>query len=87
VYFATETWFDRRRTYQDGVKYGFMADKAITNILSYAEMIDKYRITYDSASEDAFGLLYTYRRTRPCVSSVSTTTIMCSNLPKLKLRI
>jgi hypothetical protein len=29
-------------------------EKAITNILSYAEMVDKHRITYDSANEDAF---------------------------------
>jgi hypothetical protein len=28
--------------------------KAITNIFSYAEMADKYRITYDSSSQDAF---------------------------------
>ena len=30
-------------------------DKAITNIFSYAEMADRYRITYyDSEKEDAF---------------------------------
>jgi hypothetical protein len=29
-------------------------DKVITNILSYAEMVEKHRITYDSANEDAF---------------------------------
>jgi hypothetical protein len=29
-------------------------EKAITNIFSYAEMADKYRITYDSDKEDAF---------------------------------
>jgi hypothetical protein len=29
-------------------------DRAITNIFSYAEMSDKYRITYDSGKEDAF---------------------------------
>lgn len=34
-----EVWFD---------------DKAITNIFSYAEMADRYRVTYDSAKEDAF---------------------------------
>ena len=27
---------------------------AITNIISYAEMADRYRITYDSGKEDAF---------------------------------
>ncbi len=29
-------------------------DQAITNIFSYAEMLDKYRITYDSKDDDAF---------------------------------
>ena len=29
-------------------------EKAITNIFSYAEMADRYRITYDSEKEDAF---------------------------------
>lgn len=29
-------------------------DKAITNIFSYAEMADRYRITYDSDKDDAF---------------------------------
>ena len=29
-------------------------DQAITNIFSYAEMSDKYRITYDSKDDDAF---------------------------------
>jgi hypothetical protein len=29
-------------------------EKAITNILSYAEMADKYQITYDSGNEVAF---------------------------------
>jgi hypothetical protein len=29
-------------------------EAAITNIFSYAEMADKYRITYDSSNEDAF---------------------------------
>jgi hypothetical protein len=29
-------------------------DKAITNIFSYVEMADRYRITYDSEKEDAF---------------------------------
>ena len=29
-------------------------ENAITNIFSYAEMADKYRITYDSEKEDAF---------------------------------
>jgi hypothetical protein len=29
-------------------------EKATTNIISYAEVADKYRITYDAKKEDAF---------------------------------
>ena len=32
----------------------WLNDKAITNIFSYVEMADRFRITYDSEKEDAF---------------------------------